>query len=262
MKKSWAPYVLIISIILSSLVITSTVGQNNFIVKPAELYISMNNNYINGNTSRSIRLTNNQPYNVTVKATVKHPDPSDLMRANRTQINNLTWITIVPNQTIIPANTTKKLYLHLDVPEAKEKQNLNKHWESWVAITAVSEGEGMFNVGYLIRTFIDTPKTLAASFNIMLIAAIGIIIAALIIIALLFYKKPQEKTEQKDESTDTYDKLLELPGVGEVTAKRLYAHGFTSISKIKEATLKELQQVKGISRKTAKNIKNKIKEKK
>jgi Holliday junction resolvasome RuvABC DNA-binding subunit len=68
-------------------------------------------------------------------------------------------------------------------------------------------------------------------------------------------KKADEKTIGKEEKIDTFKDIL---SIDDRTAVILYDNGFTTVEFLKEATLKDLTKVKGIKRKTAKNIKNEI----
>jgi excinuclease ABC subunit C len=66
--------------------------------------------------------------------------------------------------------------------------------------------------------------------------------------AITFHRSLRNKNTLKSE-------LSNIDGVGEITIKKLFNH-FKSIDKIKNATLEELTEVKGINKTTALNIVN------
>lgn len=66
--------------------------------------------------------------------------------------------------------------------------------------------------------------------------------------AISYYRKLHEKEMKKSE-------LDEIKGIGEVKKRELLKH-FGSVAKIKEASVEELMEVKGITKKIAEQIKN------
>jgi len=61
---------------------------------------------------------------------------------------------------------------------------------------------------------------------------------------------------------DVIDAFTKIKGVGKAKAEALYKKGFDSLDKLKEADVKDLTKVDGITEIIAKNIKNQFKEKK
>ena len=70
--------------------------------------------------------------------------------------------------------------------------------------------------------------------------------------AITYHRKLRDKSITKS-------KLDDIPGIGEVKKKELLKH-FGSVKKIREATIEELLQVKGINEKIAKELKKQLKE--
>jgi len=162
-------------------------------VQPAEIYIRMNNSYFEGNTTKKIIVTNSFPYSISVKAYFKHPEPLELIRQGREPIENLTWLELHPQKVNIPSNSSANIYIYLHVPKASQEENLNKHWESWIALSIQSEEKKNINVGYLIRTYIDTPQyilsPLMSTFLIFIIMVAGIAV----FISIIFIKHRSHK---------------------------------------------------------------------
>lgn len=187
MKKIFAAFLVILLLSLSTL---GYAVKAAVMVTPAELYIKMDNGYITGNTSKKITVINTYPYNVTVRANPKHPYPVEWMRPGRTKIGNLSWITLEPNQVVVPANGTVNIYIYLFVPDALQKGNMEKHWETWIAVSTKSEEQEMFNTGYLIRTYIDTPTQQEGSrYPVMLLAVLLILFSLTVILLLSLLRK-------------------------------------------------------------------------
>ncbi len=68
----------------------------------------------------------------------------------------------------------------------------------------------------------------------------------------------KEKIIEKEEKIDAFK---EMDSIDNKTAVLLYNNGFTTIDSLKQASLKDLTKIKGIKRKTAKNIKKEIEQK-
>jgi hypothetical protein len=199
MKKT-IPLVLII---LLPLIFSSSCEGKGVSVQPPEISITMNDNFINGNTSKKIAITNNDEYNINVTWYIEHPNPISWMRQNRTCITNLSWIEVKPKWHIVHPKTTEEFYIYLDIPESDDL--LNQQWETWITFKInKQENDGdMFNQEYAIRVYIDTPKKTTiwndanhhnnSNYNLYTISlhvALAAAIALTILIAAIwFYKK-------------------------------------------------------------------------
>ncbi|MCX6668065.1 MAG: hypothetical protein NTV74_07535 [Euryarchaeota archaeon] len=191
MKKLFAILVLFLFVALSNF------SRAEVVVSPAELWITMNDNYINGSTSQKITVTNLFSYNVSVTAWMEHPDPSNDMRASRTVIENLSWITITPSKQIIPVNGSADFYINLTVPKDRQNETFGQHWETWAAlqINDASESDSaMINVGYLVRVYTDPPPSVEVESRnllqeVLYYTLIGVLMALVGAIVFLLYKK-------------------------------------------------------------------------
>lgn len=155
---------ILISIILLSLIFASTC-KGDVIVQPPELSITMDNEFIHGNTSKKITVTNNNDYDVNMTWYLENPNPISWMRPNRTYMPDLSWIDLKPRWNIIPPHNSANFYIYLSIPESSEY--LNQHWETWITFKQGTQksGGGLFNQEYAIRTYIDTPKKVEISNN-------------------------------------------------------------------------------------------------
>jgi len=68
--------------------------------------------------------------------------------------------------------------------------------------------------------------------------------------------KPEQKTQDiiEQETTEEIKLFENIDCIDDKVANTLYLNGYTSIEELKNATYKDLKKIKGISRKTAKNI--------
>jgi len=132
----------------------------NVSVTPTEIYLTIDDEYIEGNTSKKITVVNNYYHDVSVGTWMEHPDIIEWMRANRTLIENISWITIEPSQAIIPSNSSASFYIQFNIPNETKNQTYDKHWEIWAAVKISSASENVsssFKEGYLVRVYVDAP---------------------------------------------------------------------------------------------------------
>jgi len=198
MKKCLIIFITII-LIISFL----KIGKAELIVSPPELSITMDNEFIEGNTSKKITITNNQNDNYNVTWYLDNPYPIEWMRPNKTVIPNLTWIDLNPKWMILPQNNYSDFFIYLSIPKSDEF--LNKSWETWVTFKFENLGSGeFFNQEFAVRLYIDTPKAVYDASNQtnikpnsnqiaeVVIISIGIItIFALIVTCIILTRKPK-----------------------------------------------------------------------
>jgi hypothetical protein len=119
----------------------------------------MTDNYIEGNTSQKITVTNSNPYNISIKAWMIQPTIKEWMRSNRTLIDDISWISIEPSNRVIPPNSSSRFYIYIDIPDNEtKKENRDEQWEIWAALKIdAASGGSPFEQGYNIRVYVDTP---------------------------------------------------------------------------------------------------------
>jgi len=139
-------------LIFSIFLLCFPICKGNFSVQPREIFITMKDKLIHGNTSKSVIITNNLEESINISWYLDHPTP-DLIRENKTPIPSLSWISIKPQWQIIPANSNAIFFIYLNIPE--EKENFNQHWESWPVFK--QEETQLFNWEHAVRLYIDTP---------------------------------------------------------------------------------------------------------
>jgi hypothetical protein len=196
--------VLVIVFILSSFCIE--IGRCGISVSPLELSITMDDNLIQGNTSKKITIHINESDSFNVSWYIEHPDPIEWMRENKTKISDLSWVDVDPKWSIVSAYNSSDFYIHLSIPDQIE--SYGKHWETWVTFTFDNLDSGsIFNQEYAVRVYIDTPSisqindtncTTCGSAEenqiIQNMIIIGIVIAILMVIGIvaLLIKKPKQ----------------------------------------------------------------------
>jgi hypothetical protein len=147
MRKSYA--VLLFSILLFFLPICKA----NFSINPREISIIMEDDFIQGNTSKMVIVTNNIEESINISWYMDNPT-QDKIRENKTLIPSLSWISITPQWKIIPPNGSTMFYIYLDIP--KDKENLNQNWEIWPVFK--QEETQFINLEHALRLYIDTPE--------------------------------------------------------------------------------------------------------
>jgi len=197
--------IFIISLIALFLLFSSSsiISKADVFVSPAEISIAIEDDFIDGNTSKKITVTNRHSHNISVKAWMMHPDITEWMRQNRTFIENLSWITIEPSQRVIPANSSAKFYIHLAIPNETKNQTYDKHWESWAAIkvdSASGNSSSSFKKGYLVRVYVDAPPMPEepSSFPEQLLYDTLLAIGVAVILTILFFFFRERKKRRNE----------------------------------------------------------------
>ncbi len=156
MKKT---FVLTLIILISLMLPCCCKGAMS--VHPLELWITMDDEFINGNASKKIMVKNNDDFSVNFTWYLDHPDPS-MIRPNKTSILDLSWVDIEPKWRIAQPGDTVSFYIHLDIPESEEY--LSQHWEIWPTFKQ-NKSQGMFPFEQAVRLYINTPTELITNSN-------------------------------------------------------------------------------------------------
>jgi hypothetical protein len=195
--------ILIITILFYFLLFFSSTCQGNFGVSPRELSVTMIDEFIQGNTLKSIRVTNTENEVINVSWYLDHPS-SDMIRPNKTTIPILNWIKLEPKWKIIPIKGSVNFYVYLNIPE--ENENLNQNWESWIIFK--QKAKQFINIENAVRFYINTPAeitvdddqdsdvssiTTNTQFNIPLLDIIIAIVVTVLFIISIFYLKKKKK---------------------------------------------------------------------
>lgn len=139
----------------------STVCRADITVQPLELSITMDNEFMNGNTSKKITITNNNDYSSNISWYLEHPDPISWMRPNKTCIPSLSWVDLDPKWNIVQPDDSMSFYIYLDVPESED--HLEQNWETWVTFKEkYPEGISM-QEEHAVRVYMDTPSEITNS---------------------------------------------------------------------------------------------------
>ena len=191
--------------IILILFLTSTIlGKGNFGVHPLELTIKINDEFVQGNTSKNIIIRNVNNYSINISWYLDNPDPISWIRPNRTLIPELSWIDIKPQWQIIHPKSSKRFFIYQNIPD-KEK-NLNKKWEIWIVFKQVDKQ--FINYENVVRLLIDTPEMLknnnhdqdflSISFkdrNKIPLSDFLIIISVIILVFISFYVLKKKKSK-------------------------------------------------------------------
>jgi hypothetical protein len=195
MKKT----IILISLFFFLLFISS-IAKSSFGIVPRELSVTMTDEFIQGNTLKSITITNSNNYEINITWYLDHPS-SDMIRSNKTTIPDLSWIDVKPKWEAIPTQSNTKFYVYLNIPE--EQENLKQKWESWIVFK--QHDQQFINIENAVRFYIDTPtemtidnnqdsdaqsKAIDNQFKISVLdITVTAIVIALFIISILYLKK-------------------------------------------------------------------------
>ena len=147
---------LLLILILFLFFTSASICKATFNVAPRELSITMEDDFINGNTSQIITVNNPGENSTNISWYIDHPEPISSMRPDKTTIPDLSWINVEPQWQIIPPDESATFYIYLDIPE--DKEYFNQNWESW--ITFKREKQEFINIEVAVRLYIDTPLEL------------------------------------------------------------------------------------------------------
>jgi hypothetical protein len=203
-KSDMGKTVALFGIILFLSLFIVPVCEANVVVSPAEIHIIMKDEFIEGSTYKTVTVTNRYTFNVSVNVWMSHPDILEWMRPNRTLIDNLSWISIEPSSVIIPYNESAVFYINFSIQnESIKNQSYDKNWEIWAAfkINAASGSSSSLKEGYLVRVYVDTPKTLTepdgSLFIEEIVTYILILVIIIVLVVVIFYLFSRKKGEQK-----------------------------------------------------------------
>jgi hypothetical protein len=161
--------------------------KGSFDVQPRELYITMDIEFIKGNTSEKLKVINSEDSEINVSWYLDNPS-DDLIRPNRTKIPDLSWVYLEPKSQIIEGNSNLDFFIHFNIPE--DENHLDKHWEVW--ITFKEEESNFIKFEHAVRLHIDTPKNLKEDNNNDLTSFVLVFVFLFFIVLLFiiyFYKK-------------------------------------------------------------------------
>jgi len=182
---------ILLTILLTSMIlIILPECKGSFDVQPRELFISMDKEFINGNTSEILKVINTGDSEINISWYLDNPS-SDLIRQNRTIIPNLSWIDLEPKWETIQPYGSVEFFIHLNIPE--DKNYLDQHWEIW--ITFKEEETGFIKFEHAVRFYIDTPKNLIEVKGNILTFSIIVFVSLIFIVFLAiiyFYKKKKQ----------------------------------------------------------------------
>ncbi len=168
-------------------------------VEPAELTITIIDDFQQKNPPTNITILNENDYTVNVTWYLENPNPIALLRPNRTFIENLSWIHVTPSWRLIRPNATESFSIFLTIPELNDL--LNQHWETWITMTPHQDGtSSIFSQEYAVRLYIDTPtssaqpsipdsNTIGADLLVLLLIAGVVIMGGILAFYLLLKKK-------------------------------------------------------------------------
>lgn len=165
-------------------------------VFPSRLYIDMPQDFPNDEIQYFIKVYNKYVYSYNITTEILNPWDEENMVEGYSFIPDLSWVEIIPNETNIQANSTKKLLVTISIPDEKKSMYYNKSWEAWVKISRIGDGihggntiAGSIITRLLISTPVEKSGIQMSPVSIMLTGIIAIFTLALSIYYYHFHKK-------------------------------------------------------------------------
>ena len=190
------------SVFLGNMLILQSIPAEDYLssgitVFPSRLYIDMPEGYPDEEIQHYIKVYNKDPYAFHATAEIYNPWDTEIMVEGYSFIPDLSWISIVPDQFLVPANDSQKFYVSIDIPEDKKPKYYNQSWEVWVKTSRIGDpefGSNAMTGSVITRLLISTPLK-KAGFQIsqnMIIITGTFLIALCVAISLYIKKKKRD----------------------------------------------------------------------
>jgi hypothetical protein len=127
---------------------------------PGKLTIDISEYPESGVRYNKICITNPYDYDVIVTSEILNP-PYDDIDAGYSNIPDLSWIEISPDDLTVPANSQSCYSLGIIIPEDKKSLHDNEKWEVWVRFFKKPGAQTgiVFNIKLATKIFIHTPES-------------------------------------------------------------------------------------------------------
>jgi len=177
-------------------------GSGGITVFPSRVYIDMPEGYPAQEIQYFIRVYNRyfHPLNVSVK--IYNPHSQDMVDGY-SFIPDLSWVEIVPEKICIPANSSEKIFIHINIPDDEKPLHYNKGWEVW-AITSEEKdpvyGGSAIATSLVTRLLISTPSGEAGLQIPLPILILICIVGAIAVHTAFFYLKNKKRSIYKNKA--------------------------------------------------------------
>lgn len=196
MKRTALVLLLFLLIVGNFLLLASPVVKGGVKLSPAKLIITMPEGYPEEEIQYKIKVTN--PYSQDIGASSKAINPWDITE-NYARIPDLSWVKILPENLIIPADSFKEFEVVIDIPESEKMLHYNERWEVWVLTIPKSaagvKGGAVIQTQLAVRLLIHTPGTMKQQTPQNPYLIVGIIIGFILIVAAVFYARKRRNIE-------------------------------------------------------------------
>jgi len=141
-----------------------------------------------------IQVTNTESYGINVAVSIENPYIKRL-EGGYSQIPDVSWIKVVPEELYIPGLSSEFVEIFIDVPESEQSLYYNEKWETLVVFTPPVKPGGGINVQIelAVKLFIKTPSGEEARIK-PIHFLLGFIILIIIILAIIPYIKKKKRS--------------------------------------------------------------------
>ncbi|MBU0497164.1 MAG: hypothetical protein KKC68_07810 [Candidatus Thermoplasmatota archaeon] len=194
--------IFLFTVFLGTILILQSIPAEDYLssgitVFPSRLYIDMPDGYPDEEIQHYIKVYNREPSAFYAIAKIYNPWDTEIMVEGYSFIPDLSWITIVPDQLLVPANDSQKFYVIIDIPKDKKPIHYNQSWEVWVKTSRIGDPEFGSNAmtGSVVTRLLITTPLKKAGFQIsqnMVIITGTFLIALGVAISLYIKKKKRD----------------------------------------------------------------------
>lgn len=159
---------------------------------PGKISIEINKWYSDAENVEhpKIQITNTESYGINVAVGIDNPH-NKMLNRGYTQIPDVSWIKVVPEELYIPGGSSDFVEVFIEVPEGEQSSHYNKKWEALVVFNPPNKPGGAINVQIelAVKLFIETPSGEEARIQPIHFLLVFIILIIIILVGMSYVKK-------------------------------------------------------------------------
>jgi len=182
-------------------------------VWPPDITVDMGNKFPEGEIKFNIQVSNRYTNDINILASIENQIPHHL-RGDYTNFPDLSWITITPNDFILPGMQSKILEVTITIPDEEKSLHYNERWEACIVIAENKDTDSVIAVEYAIEIYTKTPERAELPISnalLFFLGAVGAIAVVAVCISYIrrrktavaeknvafYFKKRKEKNKEK-----------------------------------------------------------------
>ena len=194
--------------VFAVLPITTVAGR--MAIFPSRLYIDIKS-YTSQEVKYNISVYNEYSHPINVSIKIGHPSENAMLEGY-SFIPDLSWIEFAPQELYIPAGSSGKFSIYVNIPDSEKPLHYNESWEVWSTTSAPTDQKGSTQIitALTTRLLITTPPGEAglqvpSLIFILLTGIIGLIAVSI----AFFFLKTKKRSAYKNKGAMFYFKRKE-----------------------------------------------------